>query len=70
MRKSIEGSLSRLGVDALDLLQLHCIPTRELQKGDVFDWLRDFKNEGLIKTFGASVESVDEGLLCLEQEGI
>ncbi|WP_319501675.1 aldo/keto reductase [uncultured Draconibacterium sp.] len=70
MRKSIEGSLSRLGVDALDLLQLHCIPTRELQKGDVFDWLRDFKSEGLIKTFGASVESVDEGLLCLGQEGI
>nr|WP_320022877.1 aldo/keto reductase [uncultured Draconibacterium sp.] len=70
MRKSIEGSLSRLGVDALDLLQLHCIPTTELQKGDVFDWLRDFKSEGLIKTFGASVESVDEGLLCLEQEGI
>lgn len=70
MRQAIEASLSRLGVDALDLLQLHCIPTVELQKGDVFDWLRDFKSEGLIRTFGASVESVEEGLLCLEQEGI
>lgn len=70
MRKSIEGSLTRLGVDALDVLQLHCIPTAEMQKGDVFDWLRDFKKEGLIKTFGASVESVEEGLLCIEQDGI
>ena len=70
MREAIEGSLSRLGVDALDLLQLHCIPTAELRKGDVFDWLRDFQSEGLIKTFGASVESVEEGLICLEQEGI
>ncbi|WP_053977257.1 aldo/keto reductase [Mangrovimonas xylaniphaga] len=70
MRKAIEHSLHRLGVDALDLLQLHCIPTIEMQKGDVFDWLRDFKSEGLIKTFGASVESVEEGLLCLEQEGL
>ncbi len=70
MRKSIQGSLKRLGVDSLDLLQLHCIPTAEMQKGDVFDWLRDFKNEGLIKTFGASVESVEEGLLCIEQNGL
>jgi aryl-alcohol dehydrogenase-like predicted oxidoreductase len=70
MRKGIEASLSRLGVDTLDLLQLHCIPTQELRKGEVFDWLRDFQNEGLIKTFGASVETVEEGLICLEQEGI
>ncbi len=70
MRKSIENSISRLGVESLDLLQLHCIPTKEMQKGDVFDWLRDFKSEGLIKTFGASVESVEEGLICLKQDGI
>ncbi|OMP30009.1 aldo/keto reductase [Mangrovimonas sp. DI 80] len=70
MRKAIEHSLDHLGVNALDLLQLHCIPTAEMQKGDVFNWLRDFKREGLIKTFGASVESIEEGLLCLEQEGI
>ena len=70
MRQAIEASLSRLGVDTLDLLQLHCIPTVEMQKGDVFDWLRDFQSEGLIKTFGASVESVEEGLICLEQEGL
>lgn len=70
MKQAIEASLSRLGVDSLDLIQLHCIPTAEMQKGDVFNWLREFKSEGLIKTFGASVETVEEGLLCIEQEGI
>ena len=70
LKKGIEASLNRLGVTSLDLLQLHCIPTAELKKGDIFDWLRDFKNEGLIKNFGASVESVEEGLLCLEQDGL
>ncbi|MCG9698267.1 aldo/keto reductase [Shewanella sp. Isolate11] len=70
MRNAIENSLTRLDVDALDLLQLHCIPTSEMQKGEVFDWLRDFKAEGLIRTFGASVESVEEGLLCMQQEGL
>ena len=68
--ESIEGSKKRLGVTSLDLLQLHCIPTDELRKGKVFDWLREQKDAGNIRSFGASVESVEEGLICLEQEGL
>lgn len=70
MFRSVEGSLERLGVDSLDLLQLHCIPTEVMRQGDVFDWLRRLKDEGLIRHFGASVETVEEGLFCLEQEGM
>jgi aryl-alcohol dehydrogenase-like predicted oxidoreductase len=70
MRRSVEGSLKRLGVDRLDLLQLHCIPPEVLQQGEVFDWLRKLKQEGLIKAFGASVETEAEGLLCMEQDGL
>ncbi len=70
MRQSIERSIRRLGVGELDLVQLHCIPTSELRKGEVFDWLRKLKHEGLIKNFGASVESIEEGEICLEQEGL
>lgn len=70
MRQSIEKSIKNLGVDSLDLVQLHCIPKTELKKGEVFDWLRDLKNEGLIKNFGASVESEEEGEICLNQEGL
>lgn len=70
LRASVIASKERLGVEAIDLLQLHCIPTAELRKGDVFDWLREIKAEGLIRHFGASVESVEEALICLEQEGL
>lgn len=70
LRKSVAGSLERLGVDSLDLLQLHCIPTQYLKDGDVFDWLRELQQEGLIKHFGASVETVEEGLICIKQEGL
>jgi len=70
LRECVDASRKRLGVDQLDLLQLHCIPEKELEKGDVFDWLRTLKKEGKIAHFGASVESVKEGLLCLEQEGL
>ncbi|WP_370480089.1 aldo/keto reductase [Tamlana flava] len=70
LRRTVEGSLQRLQVNALDLLQLHCIPTQYLKDGEVFNWLRDLQTEGLIKHFGASVETVEEGLICMKQEGL
>ena len=70
LRDSVNGSIKRLGVDSLDLLQLHCIPTDVLRQGEIFNWLRTLKEEKLIKEFGASVETVEEGLICMEQEGL
>jgi aryl-alcohol dehydrogenase-like predicted oxidoreductase len=70
MCRSVEGSLKRLGVDRLDLLQLHCVPPEVLRQGEIFDWLRKLKQEGLIREFGASVETIAEGLLCMEQDGL
>jgi aryl-alcohol dehydrogenase-like predicted oxidoreductase len=70
MRTHVEHSLRRLGVDCLDLEQLHCIPTAELRKGDVFETLRTLKAEGKIARFGVSVESDEESLIGLEQPGL
>jgi len=70
LREATLRSLDRLGVETLDLNQLHCVPTEVLRQGHVFDWLRELQQEGLIKRWGASVESVEEGLICLEQDGL
>jgi aryl-alcohol dehydrogenase-like predicted oxidoreductase len=70
MREHVDASRARLGVDALDLVQLHCIPTDTLRDGAVFDHLRTLRAEGRIVRFGASVESMDEALMCLEQDGL
>ncbi len=69
MRNAVTDSLQRLGRERLDLLQLHCIPTEWMQGGEVWDWLRELQSQGLIHHFGASVESVEEGLLCMERAG-
>ena len=69
VRRHTEASLRRLGVAALDLTQLHCVPPEELKRGELFGWLRELQTEGKIKAFGASVESMDEALVCLGQEG-
>ena len=68
LRRSVEGSLERIGVDRLDLLQLHCVPLEILKQAEIFDWLRQLKQEGLIKEFGASVQTVEEGLICMDQD--
>ncbi len=70
IRLATEESLQRLQTDALDLTQLHCLPTEVLRQGEVFDWLRKLKVEGKIRNFGASVESMEEAHICLKQEGL
>jgi len=70
VRAATEASLRRLGVEALDLTQLHCVPPQVLQRGEIFDWLRALQREGKIINFGASVESMDEAKVCLAQEGL
>jgi aryl-alcohol dehydrogenase-like predicted oxidoreductase len=69
VRRHTEDSLRRLGVEALDLTQCHCIPPDVLRRGEVFGWLEELKREGKIKAYGASVESMDEALWCCEQPG-
>lgn len=69
VRRHTEASLARLGVEALDLTQFHCVPLDVLQRGELFGWMRELQAEGKVKAFGASVETVDEALWCVRQEG-
>ena len=66
-----EDSLRRLGVEAVDLTQTHCIPLDVVQRGEVFEHLRELKRQGKIRALGASVESMEEALWCLNHvEGL
>lgn len=70
MKRQVESSLKNLDVPQLFLEQLHCIPKEQLQKGDVFDHLRKLQAENYIAHWGVSVETSEEALICLEQEGL
>ncbi len=70
IRRHVEDSLLHLGLDQLFLEQLHCIPTEELRRGEVFDHLRRLQEEGLIKYFGVSVETIEEAHICLAHTDI
>ncbi|MDO8541429.1 MAG: aldo/keto reductase [Opitutaceae bacterium] len=70
VRQHAEASLRRLGVDALDLTQLHCLPFDVMKRGEIFEHLRELKRDGKIRDFGVSVESMEEAQYCVRQEGV
>ncbi|MBP1969303.1 aryl-alcohol dehydrogenase-like predicted oxidoreductase [Virgibacillus natechei] len=66
VRAYCENSLKRLNREQIDLFQIHCPPLKILQDGEVFEALEMLKAEGKIRHYGVSVETVEEGLFCLE----
>jgi aryl-alcohol dehydrogenase-like predicted oxidoreductase len=70
IKDSLAGSIERLGVETLDLAQLHTIPTQVLADGEVFNVMDDLRDEGMMRHWGASVENVEEALLALRAGGL
>ena len=66
----VEASLVNLGVEALDLLQLHTPPTQVFYMPEVFGRLDDLVAAGKVKRYGVSVEKVEEGLKAIEYPGV
>ncbi|GGI04607.1 aldo/keto reductase [Egicoccus halophilus] len=62
IRRWVERCRRNLEMDALDLVQLHCPPSDVLDADDVFATLDDLRDEGALKAYGVSVETVDEAL--------
>jgi len=65
-----DRSLANLGVETLDLVQLHCPPTDLYYHPDVFDRLDRLVAAGKIRNYGVSVERVEEALKAIEYPGV
>ncbi len=70
LARFVARSLENLGVESLDLLQLHCPPTDVYRADRAFDALDRLKADGLVQHYGVSVETVEEAELALEHEGV
>ncbi|WP_433295126.1 aldo/keto reductase [Actinoplanes sp. CA-030573] len=64
-----DRSRANLGVETLDLVQLHCPPTPVFSSGEVYDALDTLVQEKRIKAYGVSVEKVDEALAAIARPG-
>ena len=69
-REWTHRSRANLGVETLDLVQLHCPPSAVLSTDRVYDALDTLVAEGAIGRYGASVETVDEALAAIARPGV
>src|SRR5918997_1805230 len=64
-----DRSRANLGVETLDLVQLHCPPTPVFSTDAVYDALDTLVQEKRIAAYGVSVERVDEALAAIARPG-
>jgi len=69
-RAWIERSQDNLGVETVDLVQLHCLPWETYYTPSVFDACDRLVEEGLVRAYGVSVEKVEEALKAIEYPGV
>ncbi|WP_030452873.1 aldo/keto reductase [Herbidospora cretacea] len=65
-----DRSRQNLGVDTLDLVQLHCPPTPVYSSDEVFDALDTMVAEGRMKNYAVSVETREEALKAIARPGV
>ena len=70
LRNYVEASLKNMGLEALDLIQLHCPPTQVYYRPEIFELFDRLKEEGKILNLGVSVEKVEEALKAMEFENV
>jgi aryl-alcohol dehydrogenase-like predicted oxidoreductase len=68
-RRWTDQSRKNLGVDQLDLVQLHCPPTVVFSRDEVYDALDTLVADGVIASYGFSVETSDEALTAISRRG-
>jgi aryl-alcohol dehydrogenase-like predicted oxidoreductase len=69
MTAFVEESLRNLGVETIDLMQLHCPPI-EVYNPEVFGILDDLVKQGNIRYYGVSVERIVEAEKAIEYPNV
>ncbi len=70
LQKYVEDSLKRMGLETLDLIQLHCPPTEVYYRPEIFELFDRLKEQGKIQHLGVSVEKVEEALKAIEYSNV
>ena len=66
IEKFIDRSLNNLGIECIDLLQLHCPPTEICSKKELYEMMDEFVKKGKILHYGVSVFNISEALSAIK----
>ncbi len=70
LRAWAERSRDNLGLDTIPLSQLHCPPDAVFEDDAVFDALDSLVTDGILGSYGVSVETVAQGLRAIQRPGV
>jgi aryl-alcohol dehydrogenase-like predicted oxidoreductase len=62
----VDRSLTNLGVDCIDLLQLHCPPIEICSKKETYEMMDEIVQKGKINYYGVSVHSISEAMEAIQ----
>lgn len=65
-----DRSRANLGMDTLDLVQLHCPPTDVIAAQRTYDYLDKMVDEKRIAHYGVSVETCEQALMAMERDNV
>lgn len=66
----LDRSRANLGVDRIDLVQLHCPPSEVIDADATYDALDALVADGVIAAYGVSVETCDQALAAIARPGV
>ncbi|WP_439026849.1 aldo/keto reductase [Haloarchaeobius sp. DT45] len=70
LERFVDRSRENLGVDTLDLVQLHCPPTDAYYQPETVAAMDDLKEAGKLAHYGVSAERVEEAMKAIEYPGV
>lgn len=69
-RQWLDRSRTNLGVDTIDLVQLHCPPSEVIDDDETYDVLDTLVSEGVIAAYGVSVETCAQALSAIARPNV
>ena len=70
MEEFIDRSLMNLGVDCIDLVQLHCPPSEICSKKETYEMMDEIVKKGKIAHYGVSVFKISEAMEAIQNPNV
>ena len=70
MEEFIDRSLVNLGVECIDLVQLHCPPSEDLSKKEIYEKMDKIVKKGKIAHYGVSVHKISDAMEAIKHPNV
>ena len=70
MEEFIDRSLVNLGVECIDLVQLHCPPSEDLSKKETYEKMDKIVKKGKIAHYGVSVHKISDAMEAIKHPNV